>query len=602
MQQSGFPRDRQQHQHPTHDYDSFEDDLYGSPPRLDNNLRGPQYQRRSHEYSYGEDLHPLQLEMMNDIRREESLHIEERVYRTMDPAPPSMHRQYGIGRGPPPVRSTSFNPGTLPSTAIPTPLTGRRSRSTQLPAVHDAPVQTSSVQMADIEALFQRVSLQQEERHREQMAQVSRQQEEHHREQMEQNQALHARMDSLERRSQPPVSVQRGGFSGRARNNSPEPRDLPVADDGPGTAGEEVRIVDDGVEADDESDEEGGEGKRKRKKKKVKTDEGKTQTAIQTLSTKLFRGACGVKGRDWPDPDTIRINPSTGVRYLSPVFPEDVNHPRNHAICVAVAAIVGEELKSKKPAGIPQTAKWTDDLLFKCAQNSFRACKESWKKGEKEENAKRAEINERSNRWYRRRCTKMLHIKSQLDAYAEKHGLPAHVMQHLLTEQLLSDEASGPEDEDESFDAWKVRMATAYGLTVLTPAALKKEQFLEVLKCPWRSDELSEISHELQALYDASLKTTASGNPKYKRVITPTQRTWDRIPYVAPWDFGISAEWLDAQRRDPASAPLVHDWGKYGDPEGFGAQAMSADSTTSDTRLRAVDPQFDFDGLSEREE
>lgn len=65
-------------------------------------------------------------------------------------------------------------------------------------------------------------------------------------------------------------------------------------------------------------------------------------------------------------------------------------------------------------------------------------------------------------------------------------------MKDLLTEQLLSDEASGPEDEEEeSFAAWKVRMAAAHGLTVLTPAALKKEHFVEVLECPWRTNEVS---------------------------------------------------------------------------------------------------------------
>jgi hypothetical protein len=58
----------------------------------------------------------------------------------------------------------------------------------------------------------------------------------------------------------------------------------------------------------------------------------------------------------------------------------------------------------------------------------------------------------------------------------------------LLHEELLSDEASGPQDEDEeSFAAWKVRMAAAHGHKVLTPAALKDKHFLEVLK--W-SDEV----------------------------------------------------------------------------------------------------------------
>jgi hypothetical protein len=55
----------------------------------------------------------------------------------------------------------------------------------------------------------------------------------------------------------------------------------------------------------------------------------------------------------------------------------------------------------------------------------------------------------------------------------------------------LSDEASGPEDdEEESHAAWKVRMAMHYGLQDVSPTNLKKYAFLEVLESPWRSDEV----------------------------------------------------------------------------------------------------------------
>jgi hypothetical protein len=52
-----------------------------------------------------------------------------------------------------------------------------------------------------------------------------------------------------------------------------------------------------------------------------------------------------VKGKDWPDPEVVRINPATGVQYLSPFFDRDVTDPRNHAICVAVADLVDKEMK-----------------------------------------------------------------------------------------------------------------------------------------------------------------------------------------------------------------------------------------------------------------
>jgi hypothetical protein len=66
-----------------------------------------------------------------------------------------------------------------------------------------------------------------------------------------------------------------------------------------------------------------------------------------------------------------------------------------------------------------------------------------------------------------------------------------HVVRELVHEELISDEASGPEDKAiESPAAWKVRMAVQYGEKDVSPAALKDQSFLEVLECPWRSDEV----------------------------------------------------------------------------------------------------------------
>jgi hypothetical protein len=82
-------------------------------------------------------------------------------------------------------------------------------------------------------------------------------------------------------------------------------------------------------------------------------------------------------------------------------------------------------------------------------------------------------------------------MKSQIEAYAQKYSIPVSVVEELLHEQLLSDEASGPEDdEEESPEAWKVRMAMHHGLQDVSATALKKYTFLEVLKNPWRSDEV----------------------------------------------------------------------------------------------------------------
>jgi hypothetical protein len=62
----------------------------------------------------------------------------------------------------------------------------------------------------------------------------------------------------------------------------------------------------------------------------------------------------------------------------------------------------------------------------------------------------------------------------------------------LLHEQLMSDEASGPENEDtRGLAAWKTRMAYTNGYDDVSAAALAKLNFLEVLEAPWRSDEVS---------------------------------------------------------------------------------------------------------------
>jgi hypothetical protein len=210
---------------------------------------------------------------------------------------------------------------------------------------------------------------------------------------------------------------------------------------------------------------------------------------------------------------------------------------------------------------------------------------------------------------------KFAHIETQIEAYAAKYQIPVSVVRDLLHEELISDEASGPENEDEeSFAAWKVRMAAAHGHKVLTPAALKNEHFLEVLKCPWRSDEvflpvvliiaatdrrfqLSDVSASMQSLYTTALSAAEGAPSKYTRVPTPHGRDSSRIPRTSPWDFGISWEWLDEQRKNLEVAHYLTDWGTHGDPEGFTRTAARTDGTAAGDD-RVVDPRFDFASMS----
>ncbi|KAJ7193719.1 hypothetical protein GGX14DRAFT_297463, partial [Mycena pura] len=296
-----------------------------------------------------------------------------------------------------------------------------------------------------------------------------------------------------------------------------------------------------------------------------------------------FRIACGVKGKDWPDPNVPRFNPTTNVQYLSPFFDCDVTDPRNLAVCVAVSNQLGEELKVSRmvlldiytnlpqlyrPPNLPKKAVWTAAMLLACAKNSFRSCKMSWRKVNDEKAVQKATINEQSNRRAGRRFTKYKHVLSQVEAYASAHNIPASVANELLTEELLSEEVSGP-DDGESFDRWKVRMAAAHGLKDLTPAALADEHFWEVLECPWRSDQLTDVSHEMQALFNDTLVAANAGNVSFKRVPTPAHRQSQRIPLISPWNLGIDVKWLEDQHKNPNVAPLLEDWGSHGDPEGF---------------------------------
>ncbi|KAJ7430614.1 hypothetical protein B0H11DRAFT_923609 [Mycena galericulata] len=555
------------------------------------------FQRHPGNYNIYQDEFQASDEMQGGFANEQDHHDfddarefrdEARPYRPINA--PHRANQYGaLGLGRPPVhgRLPSFN--LTPSL----PPAGRRSRSAQSPDFSGMSGAATGGQPGDIDALFQQLSLRQEEHHRERMRQMEAE-----------NTELKARLTSLEARSQVASSESsRGGLSGRggtrrkgkvralrtlqrgvSADNAVQPVESPEQRVRGSTASSE-RLSDD--EADDERGDE---------ENTLKPD-AKTQKVIQKCSTQVFRIACGVKGKDWPGPNVPRSNPTTGTEYLSPFFDRDVTDPRNHAVCVAVSSQLGEELKLHRPPDLPKDAVWTAAMLLTCAKNSFRACKMSWRKVNDNKAAQKSAINEQSNRRASRRVTKYKHVASQVEAYATAHNIPPSVANELLTEELLSEEVSGPED-GESFDAWKVRMAAAHGLKDLTPNALADEHFWEVLECPWRSDQLADVSHEMQTLFNNTLVTTKSGNILFKRVPTPTHRQSQRIPLISPWNFGIDVKWLEEQRKNPKVAPLLEDWGSHGDPEGFVPHALTQPTTTEGPAgVQAVDPRFDFRSL-----
>ena len=78
-----------------------------------------------------------------------------------------------------------------------------------------------------------------------------------------------------------------------------------------------------------------------------------------------------------------------------------------------------------------------------------------------------------------------------IEAVAAKYNVSKKSVAELLHEQHMSDEVSGPEDANDTSKAvWTTRMAFKTGLGDVSAEALKKKRFVEVLECPWRSDEV----------------------------------------------------------------------------------------------------------------
>ncbi|KAJ6616801.1 hypothetical protein B0H10DRAFT_2434760 [Mycena sp. CBHHK59/15] len=570
-------------------------------------FRRSRSQNQQYSDSYEDDSYP----------EDEPFHTDPRSHPPVGPVFPARHRQYGaLGRKPAPShrRSTSMNP---PSRASTQPA-GRRSRSSQRSTSYDIADDDATIRMSDMEAMFQRLSMEREERHRRQAAAL----EERHRQQTE---GLQKRLEALEARPRPsPSESSRGGVANRGgvtqakrRSQRYIQRGLPppeaIAPELDAAAAQAATVLA-ALEEDEEvlGDDEGEPEERPTGGKTGVSD----KTAHQRCSTQTFRGACGIKGKNWPGPAAVRTNPTTGVPYLTPLFNRDVDDPQNHSVCLAVAKVVDTQLKGKRSESISDNAVWDDHTLLECAKNSFPNLKQTWKRGQSVEAEEQGATNDRNTRMYRRRervsaapqsivipsrrsvFTEVPKIEERIEAYAEKYRIPVHVVRELVHEELLSDEASGPEDKTiESPAAWKVRMAVRYGEKDVSPAALNDQSFLEVLECPWRSDELSEFSRRIQQL------PGKSGNIQYKRV-RGTHRKSSRIPLLSPYDFGISREWLEEQRQNPEAAPLLTDWGIHGNPkdfEGIGLEVGPTDAAAA-AGERVVDPRFDFEGLADRDD
>jgi hypothetical protein len=70
------------------------------------------------------------------------------------------------------------------------------------------------------------------------------------------------------------------------------------------------------------------------------------------------------------------------------------------------------------------------------------------------------------------------------------YGLDPVAVATLVCEEHMSDEASGPDSEDDTYDshaAWKTDLARLRGMKDVSRAALATKSFLEVITPDWRS-------------------------------------------------------------------------------------------------------------------
>ncbi|KAJ7920373.1 hypothetical protein B0H13DRAFT_1867715, partial [Mycena leptocephala] len=177
-----------------------------------------------------------------------------------------------------------------------------------------------------------------------------------------------------------------------------------------------------------------------------------------------------------------------------------------------------------------------------------------------------------TDRRIKRRKRKSVQLIKILELYAAKCGLDPDFLLNLLHEQCLSDEVSGPEEgSGETKGEWKVRMAAALGLP-LDANSLKTKKFLEVLVPDWRSDFYSSIIHDIEKFRFDRMSDSVKGDLRYDRV--PGGRRSDWVPTLAPYNFGISREWLNKHSNDPAYRATLKaaKWDSYPEPEGCGLE------------------------------
>ncbi|KAK7059312.1 hypothetical protein R3P38DRAFT_959755 [Favolaschia claudopus] len=297
------------------------------------------------------------------------------------------------------------------------------------------------------------------------------------------------------------------------------------------------------------------------------------KTATQKFVSALFRSTTGVGNKEpWPHPSVERVNDVTGEIYPTPNFDGLITDAHNQRLISLVARKAMEDLADEhlRPAELTNSqATWDYAIIEELARNSFSNFRPQWRKQNNPALAEKGELQKQFNRRRQRRVLKNDQKESVAKVFASKFKIPLSFVKNVLNETHESDEESGPEvGSGESFDTWKVRMAVLAGISVASPSALSKLQFVEVLEPEWRSSDFSNLGHAMHALWFDSLSAREKNSIRYIRV-RGSGRTSRRIPEVAPWNFGISVPWLETNRLLDENQETLHDWNTYGNPPGF---------------------------------
>ncbi|KAJ7360755.1 hypothetical protein DFH08DRAFT_951409 [Mycena albidolilacea] len=283
---------------------------------------------------------------------------------------------------------------------------------------------------------------------------------------------------------------------------------------------------------------------------------------LQSFIMKVFQSVGDVSGSHWPDPLSVRTNELTDEVYPSPFFEFGITYTRNVSLCIQVAKQAMRDLKDRDawPSSLKreptEPEPWDLLLLNELAKESFRNLKKLWRMQTNPNAAARAKISRQSehqNKWCKAKAKNICKI---VDTFGTARRLQPDFLHDISHEQNLSEEVSGPdENSGESHEAWKVRCA----ITVNVPTdatSLKKTKFLEVVSPAWHTPEYSKLFHDLEEVWFSG----TNENNLQKYICISLGCLSHRIPIYAPYNFGISDDWVVEKRRKPENKQLLDDW------------------------------------------